>query len=173
MYKFIESLRPYFFSLREIKENVSLDLKLPVSWKYEQIAQVYKTLQIKIQDKNDKSVLVSFVSTATEDGYETVHRCANEVVEKNLEEEKKRELFEKKVREMREIFDKLGLDELEKIKFDKDAKEYDTEGLRLVGEGDEERSVGVGESEDEDDSRTEDDEQGGFFPISTKKVKNK
>ena len=31
----IKSLRPYFHSLREIQDNVSLDIKLPLSWKYE------------------------------------------------------------------------------------------------------------------------------------------
>ena len=58
MYKNIKPLQPYFFSLREIKSNVSLDLKLPVTWKYEKIVQVYKTLEVKIatedKDKNEK-----------------------------------------------------------------------------------------------------------------------
>ena len=157
--------------MREIKENVSLDLKLPVSWKYEKIVQVYKTLDIKIQDKNDKSILISFICTATRDGYDTAFQCANEVVEKNLEEEKKRELFDKKVREMREMFEKMGLDELEKLSFDKDAEKYNTEGIRLVGEGDSEGQDGGGEPQTETDSGTEDDEEGGFFPISSRKTK--
>lgn len=168
MYKIIKSLKPYFFSLREIKENVSLDLKIPVSWKYEKIAQVYKTLQLKIQDKNDKDVLISFICTATQEGYDIVFQCANEVVEKNLEEEKKRELFDKKVREMREMFEKMGLDELEKLKFDSDDKQTESEGLRLVGEGDEEGSDGNSEPQESDDQGTEEDEEGGFFPITKK-----
>lgn len=172
MYEFIKSLKPYFFSLREIKENVSLDLKIPVSWKYEKIAQVYKTLQLKIQDKNDKDTLISFICTASEEGYEIVYQCAREVVEKNLEDEKKRELFDKKVREMRDMFEKMGLEELEKLNFDKNG-EPNTEGIRLVGEGDEEGSIGSGEPQTTNDSRSEEDEEGGFFPITTKRNKNK
>lgn len=168
MYEIIKSLKPYFFSLREIKDNVSLDLKLPVSWKYEKIAQVYKTLQLKIQDKNDKDVLISFICTATEEGYEIVLQCAKEVVSKNLEEEKKRELFDKKAREMREMFEKMSLDELEKLKFDVYDKQIEPEGLRLVGEGDEEGSDGDSESQEPDDQGPEENEERGFFPITKK-----
>ena len=168
MYEIIKSLKPYFFSLREIKDNVSLDLKLPVSWKYEKYAQVYKTLQLKVQDKNDKDVLLSFICSATEEGYEIVLQCAREVVEKNLEEEKKRELFDKKVREMRELFENMGLEELEKIKFDSNGKQIEPEGIRLVGEGVDEGSDGNSEPQESDDQGTEEDEEGGFFPITKK-----
>ena len=168
MYEIIKSLKPYFFSLREIKENVSLDLKIPISWKYEKIAQVYKTLQLKIQDKNDKDVLISFICTATEEGYEIVLQCAREVVGKNLEEEKKRELFDKKAREMREMFEKMSLDELEKLKFDVHDKQIEPEGLRLAGEGDEEGSNGDSEPQESDDQGIEENEEGGYFPITKK-----
>lgn len=172
MYDIIKSLRPYFFSLREIKDNVSLDLKLPSSWKYEKVVATYKSLQVKVQDKNDKDVLVSFVSTATQLGYDTTFKCANEVVEKNLEEEQKRELFDKKVREMREMFESLGLDELQRLKFDKDESTTEA-GLRLVREGDEEGSVGSGESQETDDSTTEEDEEGGPFRSTEEETETK
>lgn len=170
MYEIIKSLKPYFFSLREIKDNVSLDLKLPTTWKYEKIAQVYKTLQLKIQDKNDKDVLISFISTATKEGYEITLQCAREVIEKNIEDEKKRDLFDKKVRDLRNMFEKMGLEELERLKFEQDVKNYESEGLKLVGEGDEEGSVGDRESQETDDTTTEDDEEGGPFR-ETKKEK--
>lgn len=172
MYKFIKTLRPYFFSLREIKGNVSLDLRLPITWKYESISQIYKTLQVKVQDKNEKDVLVSFIGVANEDGYGTVFRCANDVVEKNIEEEKKRELFEKKVREMREMFENMALDQLENLNFKSDGEKHDTEGLRLVGEGNEEGSIGSGEPQESDDTTVEDDEEGGSFRTTTEKTKN-
>lgn len=162
MYEIIKPLRPYFFSIREIKDNVSLDLKLPSKWKYEEIVSVYKTLNIKVQDKNDKNVLVSFISSATQEGYNMVFQCANEVVEKNIEEERKRELFDKKVREMRSLFEKSNLDDLENLNFGRKTEEYETERIRLVGEGDPEGSVGSGESQKEDDSTTEEDEEGGL-----------
>lgn len=172
MFEFIKLLRPCFFSLREIKGNVSLDLRLPITWRYEAIAQLYKTIQIKVQDKSEKDILVSFIATATEDGYGTVFRCANEVVEKNIEDEKKRELFDKKVKEMREMFEKMALDELENLNFKPNDRQYDTEGLKLVGEGDEEGSIRSGQPQESTNTSVEDDEEGGSFHTATKKVKN-
>jgi len=161
VYEIIKSLRPYFFSLREIKGNVSLDLKLPTKWKVDEIASIYKTLKIKVQDKNDKDVLISFISEANQEGYDTTLQCANEVVEKNIEEEKKRDLFDKKVREMRALFEESKLDELEHLKFESNVKEQDSERIRLVREGDSEGSKGSGDPQETDDSTTEDDEEGG------------
>ena len=73
---------------------------------------------------------------------------------------------------MRAMFENMGLEELEKLNFDKNG-EPNTEGIRLVGEGDEEGSDGGGESQTTDDPRLEEDEEGGFFPITTKRTKNK
>lgn len=161
MYEILKPLRPYFFSLREIKGNVSLDLKLPSKWKYEKTVSVYKTLKIKVQDKNDKDVLVSFISDASADGYNTALQCANEVVEKNVEDEKKRELFDKKVREMRALFEESKLGDLENLKFESNVQEYDTERIRLVGEGNPKGSESSGESQEKDDTTTEEDKEGG------------
>lgn len=171
MYKHIKPLQPYFFSLREIKNNVSLDLKLPITWKYEKIAQVYKTLEVKVQDKNDKSILVSFVAVANEDGFDTAFQCANEVVIKNQEEEQKRKLFDEKVRELREVFERTGLDELHSLKFENNVRQIESKELSLVGEGSGEGPLNGGESQEEDDSRTTDDEEGGSIHPKNNKGK--
>jgi len=168
VYKHIKPLQPYFYSLREIKENVSLDLKLPITWKYEKISQVYKTINLKIQDKNDKNVLVSFVSVANEDGFDTVFQCANEVVVKNLEEEQKRKLFDQKVRELRDVFESAGLDELHSLKFEKNVNKIEKERLRLVGEGNGEGSYIGGDSQGTNDKGVEDDEEGGSIQTDQK-----
>ena len=47
MFDNIRKLRPYFFSLREIDNNVSLDVKLPSTWKFETIVVPYKSIKIK------------------------------------------------------------------------------------------------------------------------------
>ena len=57
MYDLISDLRPYFFSLREIDKNVSLDLKIPTSWKLELIQKIvsqYKSVELVVQDKKEK-----------------------------------------------------------------------------------------------------------------------
>ncbi len=66
MFEILRNLRPYFFSLREIDNNVSLDIRLPLTWRYEDIVKPYRLVKTKIQDKNDKYSLLSLVSTATQ-----------------------------------------------------------------------------------------------------------
>ena len=73
---------------------------------------------------------------------------------------------------MREMFESLGLDELQRLKFDKDESTTEA-GLRLVREGDEEGSVGSGESQETDDSTTEEDEEGGPFRSTEEETETK
>jgi hypothetical protein len=40
VYELISSLRPYFFSLREIDRNVSLDIKIPGRWNIENVQYI-------------------------------------------------------------------------------------------------------------------------------------
>ena len=94
MFDIISNLRPYFFSLREVDNNVSLDIKIPVKWKFEQIVTPYRSVKTKVQDKNEKFILLSLISHATSDGYDLVFACAKEVITTNLElEEKNRKLL--------------------------------------------------------------------------------
>ena len=87
MFEEIKSLRPHFHSLREIQNNVSLDIKLPLSWFYNDIIKPYSTITFKVQDKNESYNLVSLISQSTQNGYDVVFACANEIVTKNKEEE--------------------------------------------------------------------------------------
>ena len=50
MYKEIVELRPYFHSLREIKNNVSLDIKLPISWEINYSIDQFPSTNFKEQD---------------------------------------------------------------------------------------------------------------------------
>ena len=78
----IEKLRPYFFSLREIDNNVSLDMKFPLKWKFEHHD---KAVNILVQDTNDKVTLVSFVTPANKEGYALVISVAESIIQFNLE----------------------------------------------------------------------------------------
>jgi len=147
----IKLLRPHFHSLREIQNNVSLDIKLPLSWRYDDIVKPYSTISVKIQDKNDKFNLVSLVSLATQEGYDVVFACANEIFTFNREEEEKQKLFQQKVKELQELFKKESLDKLKEINLIDNYGQEDTTGIGLVGQGDEEGSEGDRDTEDEDD----------------------
>ena len=125
MYELISNLRPYFFSLREIERNVSLDLKIPTTWRLEHVQQVvgqYKSMSLKVQDKNDKFQLVSLVSFATQEGYDTARSCASEIIKYNIELEEKDKLFQNKVDELKSIFEKQNLENLQNLKFDLKSK---------------------------------------------------
>jgi hypothetical protein len=147
----IKSLRPHFHSLREIQNNVSLDIKVPLSWKYEDIIKPYRTVTVKVQDKNDKFNLVSFISQATQEGYDVVFACANEIFKFNKEEEEKQKLFQQKVKELQELFKNESLEKLKEINLIDNYGQEITTGVGVVEQGDEEGSEGSGESQDEDD----------------------
>ena len=137
MFNNIKDLRPYFFSLREIDNNVSLDIRLPANWKFETIVAPYKSIKTKVQDKNEKHTLVSLISNATTDGYEIVFTCAKEVVKTNKEIEEKQKLFQTKIKELEILFQQESLDKLKQLSFIENGQEITT-GIKLVGQGNEE-----------------------------------
>ena len=150
MFDIISNLRHYFFSLREVDNNVSLDIKIPVKWKFEQIVTPYRSVKTKVQDKNEKFILLSLISHATSDGYDLVFACAKEVITTNLELEEKERLLQLKIKELQALFQSESLDKLKDLKFVENEQE-DTEGLRMVAAGDEEGSDGSGQPQEEDD----------------------
>jgi hypothetical protein len=148
----IKSIRPYFFSLREIEGNVSLDIKLPLTWKYENITTPYRSIKTKVQDKSEKFTLISLISNATQDGYDVVFACASEIVSVNKEEEEKRKLFQSKVKELENLFQKESLHKLKDLNFLEVYEQEDSTSIGLVDEGTGEGSIGDSESQDQDDT---------------------
>ena len=151
MFEEIKLLRPYFHSLREIQNNVSLDIKLPLTWNYENIVKPYSTIVIKVQDKNDKFNLVSLVSQATQEGYDVVFACANEIFKINREEEEKQKLFQQKFKELQELFKKGSLDKLKEINLLENYGQEDSTSIGDIPEGSGERQDGDSEPQEEDD----------------------
>lgn len=159
MYDLIATLRPFFFSLREVSGNVSLDLKIPTTWKLEHVQYVvaqYKSLSFKVQDKNDKSQLISLISLATQEGYDTSRTCAEEIIRYNIELEEKERLFKEKVRELEILFRHESLDKLKVINFLEDNGQEDTTGDELAIEGDGEGSEGDPETQEPTSKRNKD-----------------
>ena len=151
MFQSIKSLRPHFHSLREIEGNISLDIKLPLTWRYEDIIKPYRSIKIKIQDKNEKFTLLSLISNGTQDGYDVVFACALEILQINRDEEEKQKLFQQKVKELQELFKKESLEKLKDINLLNDYGLEITTSIGLVEEGDGEGQEGDGDTEDSDD----------------------
>ena len=151
MFESIKSLRPHFHSLREIEGNVSLDIRLPLNWRHEDIVKPYRAIKVKIQDKNEKFTLMSLISNGTQDGYDVVFACALEILQINRDEEEKQKLFHQKVKELQELFKKESLDKLKDINLLNDYGQEITTGIGLVEEGDGEGQEGDRDSEESDD----------------------
>ncbi len=151
MFEIIKSLRPYFFSLREIDNNVSLDLKLPLTWRYEEVSKPYSSIKIKVQDKNEKNNLISFIAQSTQNGYDVVFACATEVVNSNKEEEEKQKLFQSKVKELQELFKKESLEKLKDINLLNSYGQENSTSIGLVEKGDAEGFEGDGGTQEDDD----------------------
>ena len=142
MFENIKSLRPHFHSLREIEGNVSLDIKLPLNWKFEEIIKPYRSIKVKLQDKNEKFTLLSLVTNATQEGYDVIFACALEVLTQNKEEEEKQKLFQQKVKELQQLFQNEKLDKLKDINLLEDYGQEITTRAELVDEGDGEGQTG-------------------------------
>ena len=151
MFENIKTLRPFFHSLREIKNFVSLDIKLPLTWSYDEIVVPYTSITVKLQQKDDKFNLISLVSEATQGGYDVVFACANEVIKVNKEEEEKQKLFAQKVKELQELFKKESLDKLKDINLLTDYGQEITASEGISEEGDGEGSDGDSEPQESDD----------------------
>ena len=148
VYNIIKSLKPHFWSLREVQENVSLDIKLPVKWKFEGLPKFNEKtpFAIKVQDKKTEHTLVSLISPATVEGYEMVFNYAKTVISTNVEEEEKLKLFNEKMGELKELFLKSTLDKLRDISFKETQDELpNTSGDGKIKLGDEEGSGSDGQ----------------------------
>lgn len=156
MFENIKAIRPYFFSLREIEGNVSLDIRIPLSWKFEEIITPYRSIKSKVQDKSEKFTLISLVAKATQDGYDIVFACAVEVININKEEEEKQKLFQQKVKELQELFKKESLHTLKDINLTGYGQE-DITSIGLVEEGAGEGPSGDTEPQESDDSGDQED----------------
>jgi hypothetical protein len=152
MFEKIKILRPHFFSLREIDNNVSLDMKLPTTWGFETIVGEYKSLKYKIQDKNDKFNLISLIGNATLEGYNTVFNCGEEIISINRENEEKQRLLKSKIKELEILFQRESLEKLKGITFiENGTKQEDSTVIRMVEQGDGEGLERDSEPQDEVD----------------------
>lgn len=151
MFEYINKLRPYFHSLREIENNVSLDLKFPINWEYEHIISDY-SVQNKVQDKNTKVLLISLIDFATELGYDNVSNCAIKIIEYNKEQEDKKRLFNEKIEQLKTLFSEFSLEELKKFDLLKTNGKEDTTGFDLAQQPSRERQTRNRKSQEKVDS---------------------
>lgn len=135
MYKEISELRPYFHSLREFNTDVSLDVKLPLLWEINPNIKEFPNVRLKEQDKNDKTKLISYITSNSLEGYDEVFSCVKSIVTLNLDRERKERLLEEKINELKKLFKEKDLNLLESLKFE---QLYDAKGREGIGLSDSE-----------------------------------
>lgn len=111
------ALLPYLQSVRKLKNYMSFDVSIPKTWKIpKKYVEEDKILEQESPEPNNR--LISFVSEINETEIEKVSNNVQNIIKYNLEREEKEKLFETKVEELKNLFDKNSLSVLKTLKFE-------------------------------------------------------
>jgi hypothetical protein len=122
LYKEFSTLLPYIQSVRKIKTYLSFDISFPNTWKLpKKFVQEDKVIEQTSTISDER--LFSFICEINEESIENTTNNLQNIIKYNIEREEKEKLFESKVTELKEIFDKQNLNNLKNLKFNiKNAK---------------------------------------------------
>ena len=116
LYKEFSTLFPYLQSVRKLKNYLSFDVQFPESWRLpKKYVEEDKVMEQECSTPGHR--LISFVSEITEGGVEKNSQNIQSIIKYNLEREEKEKLFEDKVKELKDMFDKQNLQSLQSLKF--------------------------------------------------------
>lgn len=127
IYKEFNDLYPYIQSVRKLKNYLSFDMTFPRSWK---IPKKYvKEDSVLENDSTDKTQrLISFVSQFEEKSINHIAENIKNIIKFNKELEAKEKLFNDKVNELKNLFEKQNLQSLNELKFEFSPKKYTLNG---------------------------------------------
>lgn len=118
LFKEIEKISEYTVSIRKLEKYFSFDMSFPGTWSIlKSHVDETKTVFTK---SDDKIKTVSFVSEMNEESMDETISKIETIINYNKEREEKQRLFQQKVSELKNLFEKESLDELKNLKFDKD-----------------------------------------------------
>jgi hypothetical protein len=118
LFKEIENIVDYCSSIRKLKTYLSFDMIFPSNWTVLK-SQIDETKTV-FNKTNDDSKHISFVSEINEESMAETISSIEKVISYNKEKEEKERLFKEKVNELKNIFEKGGLEDLKNLKFDVD-----------------------------------------------------
>jgi hypothetical protein len=118
LFKEIENIVDYCSSIRKLKTYLSFDMIFPSNWTVLK-SQIDETKTV-FNKTNDDSKHISFVSEINEESMAETIYSIEKVISYNKEKEEKERLFKEKVNELKNIFEKGGLEDLKNLKFDVD-----------------------------------------------------
>jgi hypothetical protein len=116
-YQELSVIYPYIQSVRKLKNYLSIDVNFPTTWK---LPKKYVPENSVVE--NEATVkdhrCFSFVSVFEEKTVDEMLINLNGVIKYNKEREEKERLFESKVSELKQIFDKQNLENLKNLSFE-------------------------------------------------------
>jgi hypothetical protein len=116
LYKEISKLSPHLQSIRKIKDFLSIDVSFPKNWKLPK-KFVEEDKIMEQQSPNPEERLISFVSEITDELIDLCVQNIENIIKYNREREEKERLFDEKVKELKVVFEKQTLKELQDLKF--------------------------------------------------------
>lgn len=116
LYKEISKLLPHLQSVRKIKDYLSIDVSFPKTWKLPK-KFVEEDKIMEQQSPNPEERLISFVSEIDDITIDSCLKNIENIIQYNKEREEKERLFDEKVKELKIVFEKQTLKELQDLKF--------------------------------------------------------
>lgn len=115
-YNELNEIFPYLISIRKLETYLSIDIDFPLSWKY---PKKYIDEKMVVEHKSEKSNVrsFSFATSFSEDTLDTLFNNLKKIILYNKEIEEKEKLFELKVSQLKEVFEKKPLTELVDLEF--------------------------------------------------------
>lgn len=126
LYKEFSVLFPYLQSVRKIKSFLSFDVSFPKTWKLPKKYVDEEKLMEQTSTIPDER-LFSFVSEINEVEIEKCSSNIQNIITYNREREEKERLFNEKVEELKVVFEKQSLKNLQELKFDIKSKKIKLE----------------------------------------------
>jgi hypothetical protein len=143
LYKEFLALLPYLQSIRKLETYLSFDVSFPTTWKLpKKFVDEDKVMEqtSKIADQR----FFSFVAEINEESVEKMSENLKNIIKYNHDREEKDRLFQNKVDELKNIFEKQDLNNLKSLSFDFKPKKIQLEdveeevspsGTDVVGKG--------------------------------------
>lgn len=116
IYKELSDLLPYLQSIRVIKGYLTFDMVFPEDWKYPK-KFVEEDKFMEQTSPKDGHRMFSFVSEMSDENVTKNSENIVNIIKYNLEREMKNKLFETKVNELKDIFEKQNLQKLQNLNF--------------------------------------------------------
>ena len=119
IYTNLERYKDYFHSIRLHDSIFLYDLKLPTRWEVKNVlSSAVTTTQIKVNDKSETHVLISFYCPFDSEGVELLISDIDRVIKWNKDREEKDNLLNMKIIELQKVFESNNIDSLRSINFD-------------------------------------------------------